>query len=80
MLKQCGVTHIKVKADDLVGYYPIFIFVYLHNPKLKGNDMKRIFIFILCVTAIGSAQKKPFAVEDLYKIKSISTPQYSPDG
>ena len=42
--------------------------------------MKRIFIVILCFSTIGFAQKKPFAIEDLYKIKSISTPQYSPDG
>jgi dipeptidyl aminopeptidase/acylaminoacyl peptidase len=42
--------------------------------------MKKQFLIFLCFTTIVFAQKKPFAIEDLYKIKSISAPAISPDG
>lgn len=42
--------------------------------------MKKQFLIFLCFTMIVIAQKKPFMIEDLYKIKSISAPAISPDG
>ena len=44
--------------------------------------MKKIFLLLLSVAMItaASAQKRPFAIEDLYKIKAIVDPQISPDG
>jgi len=46
--------------------------------------MKRILLLlsiILCLTAINtSAQKKAFAIDDLYKIQSVGAPVVSPDG
>lgn len=42
--------------------------------------MKKQFLIFLCFTTILFAQKKPFAIEDLYKLKSISAPVLSPDG
>ena len=44
--------------------------------------MKKAFLLLLSVAMItaASAQKRPFAIEDLYKIKAIVDPQISPDG
>ena len=44
--------------------------------------MKKAFLLLLSVAMItaASAQKRPFAIEDLYKIKAIADPQISPDG
>lgn len=42
--------------------------------------MKKYILLLLCFAVIGNAQKKPFAIEDLYKIKSVSAPALSPDG
>jgi dipeptidyl aminopeptidase/acylaminoacyl peptidase len=46
--------------------------------------MKRILSLlsiVICLTAINaSAQKKAFAIEDLYKIQSVGEPVVSPDG
>ena len=42
----------------------------------KGVLFFLILVFILPVLA----EKKPFTIEDLYHIKSVSDPQYSPDG
>ena len=44
--------------------------------------MKKIFLLLLSVAMITAAfaQKRPFAIEDLYKIKAIADPQISPDG
>jgi len=44
--------------------------------------MKKTFLLLLSVAMItaASAQKRPFAIEDLYKIKAIVDPQISPDG
>jgi dipeptidyl aminopeptidase/acylaminoacyl peptidase len=44
--------------------------------------MKRIIIFFTLLPLINPliAQKKPFTIEDLYRIKRISDPQISPDG
>ncbi|HTR82379.1 MAG TPA: S9 family peptidase [Bacteroidota bacterium] len=39
-----------------------------------------LLLFVLCAAASTFAQKKPFAVEDLYKLKSIAGPEISPDG
>jgi dipeptidyl aminopeptidase/acylaminoacyl peptidase len=48
----------------------------------KGHAVKKIITLILMVAALQqiSAQKKPFAIEDLYRIKSVSGAQISPDG
>lgn len=44
--------------------------------------MKKILIalmsFLMATTAL--AQKTPFAIEDLYKLKGVGDPQISPDG
>lgn len=42
--------------------------------------MKRLLLFMLCFTLVAAAQKKPFAIEDLYKLKSVSGITFSPDG
>ena len=44
--------------------------------------MKKTFLLLLSVAIITAAfaQKRPFAIEDLYKIKAIVDPQISPDG
>ena len=44
--------------------------------------MKKAFLLLLSVAMITAAfaQKRPFAIEDLYKIKAIADPQISPDG
>ncbi len=42
--------------------------------------MKRVLALLLCVSALGMAQKKPFTVADLYKIKAVAGPQISPNG
>ena len=44
--------------------------------------MKKTFLLLLSVAIITAAfaQKRPFAIEDLYKIKAIADPQISPDG
>ncbi len=41
--------------------------------------MKKVFILLLCFTAIVSAQKKAFTIADLYKIKSVGGATISPD-
>ena len=44
--------------------------------------MKKTFLLFLSVAMITAAfaQKRPFAIEDLYKIKGVADPQISPDG
>ncbi|MBN2710760.1 MAG: S9 family peptidase [Calditrichaceae bacterium] len=43
--------------------------------------MRIILIFLLTLPFLaGAAEKKPFTIEDLYRIKSVSDPQISPDG
>ncbi len=42
--------------------------------------MKKIVILLFCFTALVISQKKPFTIEDLYKLKSVGAPQISPDG
>ncbi len=44
--------------------------------------MKKTFFLLLSVAMITAAfaQKKPFAIEDLYKLKTVGDPQVSPDG
>ncbi|HTY10234.1 MAG TPA: S9 family peptidase [Bacteroidota bacterium] len=44
--------------------------------------MKKILFVFLSVALLASAfgQKKPFAIEDLYKLKGVADPQTSPDG
>jgi dipeptidyl aminopeptidase/acylaminoacyl peptidase len=44
--------------------------------------MRKVLVVVLLIMSagIGFGQKKPFAIEDLYKIKSVSNPQISPDG
>ncbi|MFA6455761.1 MAG: S9 family peptidase [Bacteroidota bacterium] len=42
--------------------------------------MKKIFVVLFCFSALLLSQKRPFTIADLYKIKSIASPQYSPDG
>ena len=42
--------------------------------------MKRLLLLILCFTLVAAAQTKPFAIEDLYKLKSVSGITFSPDG
>ena len=44
--------------------------------------MKKTFFLLLSVAMITAAfaQKKPFAIEDLYKLKTVGDPQISPDG
>ena len=44
--------------------------------------MKKTFLLFLSVAMMAAAfaQKRPFAVEDLYKIKGVADPQISPDG
>ncbi len=42
--------------------------------------MKRILIFVLILGAVLWAQKQPFSIEALYKIKNVSDVQLSPDG
>jgi dipeptidyl aminopeptidase/acylaminoacyl peptidase len=42
--------------------------------------MKRLFLACLCIVSVAAAQKKPFTIADLYRLKSISAPQISPDG
>jgi dipeptidyl aminopeptidase/acylaminoacyl peptidase len=45
--------------------------------------MKRILIVSLCVLALLAplaAQKRAFTIADLYRLKGVSDPQYSPDG
>ena len=44
--------------------------------------MKKTVLLLLSVFTLTAAfaQKRPFTIEDLYKIKSVSGPQISPDG
>lgn len=42
--------------------------------------MKKYFVLLLVFAAMMFAQKKPFTIADLYKIKSVSSMQFSPDG
>ncbi len=44
--------------------------------------MKKTFLLLLSVAMITAAfaQKRPFEIEDLYKIKGVADPQISPDG
>jgi dipeptidyl aminopeptidase/acylaminoacyl peptidase len=44
--------------------------------------MKKLFfvISIICCLTPAMGQKRAFTIADLYKIKSVSDPQYSPDG
>ena len=43
--------------------------------------MKCIFILTLVFSInLLTAQKNPFTIDDLYRLKSISTPEISPDG
>ena len=44
--------------------------------------MKKTFLLLLSFAMITTAfaQKRPFEIEDLYKIKGVADPQISPDG
>ncbi len=42
--------------------------------------MKRSIILMLVVVSLGIAQKRPFGIADLYALKGIASPQFSPDG
>jgi dipeptidyl aminopeptidase/acylaminoacyl peptidase len=42
--------------------------------------MKKFAMLFLCALTIAGAQKKPFTIADLYRLKSIASPQISPDG
>jgi dipeptidyl aminopeptidase/acylaminoacyl peptidase len=44
--------------------------------------MKKIFSVLLSIAILTPvfAQKKPFAIDDLYRIKGVADPQISPDG
>ena len=44
--------------------------------------MRKLFFVLLLLGVVAAAypQKKPFAIEDLYKLKSIADPKFSPDG
>lgn len=42
--------------------------------------MKKILVLFLCFASLLFSQKKPFTIADLYKIKSVAAPQFSPDG
>ncbi len=42
--------------------------------------MKKICVLLLVFSVALVAQKKPFTIADLYKLKSIAAPQFSPDG
>ncbi len=42
--------------------------------------MHRVLILFLLVTGVLFAEKQPFSIEALYKIKNVSDPQISPDG
>ena len=44
--------------------------------------MKKFLLALLAlaVASTATSQKKPFAIEDLYKIKGVASPQFSPDG
>ena len=44
--------------------------------------MKKTFLLLLSVAMMTAAfaQKRPFTIEDLYKIKGVADPQISPDG
>jgi dipeptidyl aminopeptidase/acylaminoacyl peptidase len=49
----------------------------------EGKRMRRIAaaLFIVLLIALpASAQKKPFAIADLYRLKAVEDPQFSPDG
>ncbi len=44
--------------------------------------MKKLFFLALSAAMLttASAQKRPFTIEDLYKVRSVAGPQISPDG
>jgi dipeptidyl aminopeptidase/acylaminoacyl peptidase len=42
--------------------------------------MKKALFVFLCLLTVASAQKKPFTIADLYRIRGIASPQVSPDG
>jgi dipeptidyl aminopeptidase/acylaminoacyl peptidase len=42
--------------------------------------MKKTLILFLCFSAVLFSQKRPFTIADLYKIKSVSSFRYAPDG
>ena len=42
--------------------------------------MNKIVILLFLFSALALSQKNPFSIADLYKIKSITSPQFSPDG
>jgi len=50
--------------------------------KRESTTMKKVsfILFTLFMVCSGFAQKKPFAIEDFYKIKSVADPKISPDG
>src|SRR5689334_12568221 len=39
-----------------------------------------LFLTIVCLTTTAYAQKRPFTIDDVYRIKSISDVHVSPDG
>ena len=39
-----------------------------------------ILLFTLLFTFLALAEKRPFTIDDLYKIKSVRDPHFSPDG
>ncbi len=42
--------------------------------------MKNIIFFLILIAVPLTAQKRAFTIADLYKIKTVSNPQFSPDG
>ncbi len=53
-----------------------------HNHNDKETRMKLLFASVLTVILlnVGFAQKRPFTIADLYKLKSVESPKFSPDG
>ncbi len=42
--------------------------------------MKKFILLLLVAASIAPAQKKPFTLADLYRLKSVAAPKFSPDG
>ncbi len=57
---------------------------YLISKTSLGDTMQRVtklvYVIIFLSVAVSFAQKKPFTLADLYKVKNVGTPVLSPDG
>jgi dipeptidyl aminopeptidase/acylaminoacyl peptidase len=42
--------------------------------------MKQLSFFCILVASVAFSQKQPFTLDDLYRIKDVSDPRWSPDG